>query len=71
MCPPTILLLSLTCVATGQSFTGNGQLRTLWDQGGHDDLGCLTEMGLWTSDNAFCGSFTGIRSMPATCRPSR
>lgn len=41
-----------------RSFTGRGQLRTRWYQGDYDDLGCLTDTGLWTSDESQCGTFT-------------
>ena len=41
------------------SFTGRGQIRTLWNQGDYADLGCLTAAGLWTTNNSLCGTFTG------------
>jgi hypothetical protein len=71
---PTLLSLSLTSLtlttaaplitttqpraAAGKSFTGIGQLRTLWNEGDHADLGCLTQSGQWTANNALCGTFT-------------
>ncbi|KAH6641150.1 hypothetical protein F5144DRAFT_124211 [Chaetomium tenue] len=41
------------------SFTGRGRIRALWNQGDYADLGCLTAGGLWTTNNALCGTFTG------------
>jgi hypothetical protein len=41
------------------TFEGTGQLRTLWNDGDHADLGCLTDTGLWTADYKLCGTFTG------------
>ncbi|KAK3297243.1 uncharacterized protein B0H64DRAFT_372631 [Chaetomium fimeti] len=67
--PPLLLLSLLTTTTTTTAhpttprsttgFTGRGQLRTLWNEGDHADLGCLTPAGLWTTDNAHCGTFTG------------
>ncbi|KAK3326071.1 hypothetical protein B0H66DRAFT_146394 [Apodospora peruviana] len=42
-------------------FRGTGQIRTLWNDGNHDDLGCLTDTGLWTSDETLCGVFEAAR----------
>lgn len=65
------LLLTLTSLTTAialptassppQSFTGKGQLRTLWNAGDHADLGCLTASGQWTANNALCGTFTATQ----------
>ncbi|VBB75938.1 Putative protein of unknown function [Podospora comata] len=41
----------------GQGFFGAGQIRTLWNQGDHSNLGCLTNTGLWTTNESQCGTF--------------
>lgn len=40
-----------------KSFSGLGQLRTRWSEGDHADLGCLTDSGMWTTDESLCGTF--------------
>lgn len=45
-----------------QGFEGKGQLRTVWWQGDHADLGCLTSAGLWTADEKLCGVFEAARA---------
>ncbi|GAB1314683.1 hypothetical protein MFIFM68171_04893 [Madurella fahalii] len=40
-----------------KAFSGIGQLRTRWNEGDYADLGCLTDTGLWTSNDALCGTF--------------
>ncbi len=41
-----------------KDFTGFGQIRTLYIERTHDDLGCLTSAGKWTVDEAQCGTFS-------------
>lgn len=57
--PILFLAVLASRLAAGESFIGKGQLRTLWDGGEHEDLGCLTDTGLWSSNEALCGTFTG------------
>lgn len=60
---PTGGLFALTAFCLGvaakevQIFNGTGQLRTLWRDGDHADLGCLTDQGRWTTDDSKCGTF--------------
>ena len=68
---PRCLLLTLTSLTAAlalptassppQSFTGKGQLRALWNSGDHADLGCITASGLYTANNALCGTFTATQ----------
>ncbi|KAK3950332.1 hypothetical protein QBC32DRAFT_399567 [Pseudoneurospora amorphoporcata] len=51
---------------TSRSWSGTGQIRTLWDGSSHDDLGCLTASGRWTTDENSCGTFTAVRKDGAT-----
>jgi hypothetical protein len=41
-----------------KDFTGLGQIRTLYIERDHNDLGCLTSAGKWTVDEAQCGTFS-------------
>ncbi|KAK4035225.1 hypothetical protein C8A01DRAFT_38317 [Parachaetomium inaequale] len=73
MRPHALVTLALTSLTTAAaiptsspprsppSFTGKGQLRALWNQGDHADLGCLTATGLWTADDSLCGTFTAAK----------
>ncbi|EAQ88806.1 hypothetical protein CHGG_05425 [Chaetomium globosum CBS 148.51] len=62
----TALLLALTSLlpptalasSSSKDFTGLGQLRTLYIGADHDDLGCVTSSGQWTTDEAQCGFFS-------------
>ncbi|EAA32452.2 hypothetical protein GE21DRAFT_7498 [Neurospora crassa] len=53
--------LSHSSTLTQKSFSGTGQIRTLWDGSSHDDLGCLTASGRWTTDENLCGTFIAVR----------
>ncbi|KAL2162955.1 hypothetical protein VTH06DRAFT_6791 [Thermothelomyces fergusii] len=66
----TLLLAALASsqLAAGETFIGRGQLRTLWNEGDHEDLGCLTDTGLWTTNEALCGTFTGTALDVSTLR---
>ncbi|KAK4118745.1 hypothetical protein N657DRAFT_650938 [Parathielavia appendiculata] len=75
---PTIVTLTLSSLAVStalpttssspMSFTGKGQLRTLWSDGDHTDLGCITDAGLWTGNNTLCGTFTGTPTSNSNLR---
>ncbi|EEA23424.1 hypothetical protein TMatcc_002291 [Talaromyces marneffei ATCC 18224] len=57
-----ITLLGLSALASAQVFSGQGKLvPAIWARtltlG--DAVGCLTDTGLWTTDSANCGTFTG------------
>lgn len=54
---PTVDLIDLR----SKSFSGIGQLRTRWNDGDYADLGCLTDTGLWTSDDSLCGIFRAVQ----------
>lgn len=62
----TALLLALTSLlpnaavasSSSKDFTGLGQLRTLYIGDDHDDLGCVTSSGKWTTDESQCGFFS-------------
>ncbi|KAJ4415710.1 hypothetical protein N0V85_002585 [Neurospora sp. IMI 360204] len=63
---PVSTILASTSVASRSSnvttsFSGTGQIRTLWDGASHDDLGCLTASGRWTTDENSCGTFVAVR----------
>lgn len=65
---PTVLIVaavSLVAARPAPSFKGIGQLRTIWRDGDHSDLGCLTETGRWTTDNTKCGTFEAV-AIPET-----
>ena len=60
------LLLTLTALlpawaaptaAATKDFSGYGQLRALYINDDHEDLGCLTAVGKWTTDESQCGIF--------------
>ncbi|KAK4220707.1 hypothetical protein QBC38DRAFT_333836, partial [Podospora fimiseda] len=51
----------LALIPAGQAFSGLGQIRTLYIARDHDDLGCLTSQGKWTTDEALCGNFYAYR----------
>ncbi|GAB1320986.1 hypothetical protein MFIFM68171_11196 [Madurella fahalii] len=54
--------LTLTLPATAaRDFSGLGQIRTLYVVGNHEDLGCLTGEGKWTTDESQCGTFAAVR----------
>ncbi|KAH6839500.1 hypothetical protein B0I37DRAFT_235736 [Chaetomium sp. MPI-CAGE-AT-0009] len=63
----TALLLALTTLlpaaaaSATKDFTGLGQLRTLYIGSDHDDLGCVTSAGKWTTDESQCGVFSAER----------
>ncbi|AEO69866.1 43c6182b-3385-4f49-8bb0-d6b8a1f08d67 [Thermothielavioides terrestris] len=42
-----------------RDFLNPGQLRCLWTEQDHADLGCLTSLGEWTTNEAECGTFVG------------
>jgi hypothetical protein len=44
-----------------KDFTGLGQLRALYFRDDHEDLGCLTNTGKWTVDEAQCGNFAAVQ----------
>jgi hypothetical protein len=44
-----------------KDFTGIGQLRTVYIRDDHEDLGCLTNTGKWTVDEAQCGNFAAVQ----------
>ncbi|KAK3359550.1 hypothetical protein B0T25DRAFT_515047 [Lasiosphaeria hispida] len=58
---PNLLVLSLSGLAAGAtsfgSFSGLGEIHTVWNEGDHSDLGCLTSTGLWTADLTRCDLF--------------
>ena len=56
-------LLPSTATASSKDFTGLGQLRTLYIGDDHDDLGCVTSSGKWTTDESKCGFFS-VESLP-------
>lgn len=45
-----------------RDFSGLGQIRMLHNAGDHEDLGCLTSAGRWTTDEARCGVFRAARA---------
>lgn len=45
-----------------RDFSGLGQIRMLHNAGDHEDLGCLTSAGGWTTDEARCGVFRAART---------
>jgi hypothetical protein len=68
----TVFLAAATLLSTasaGQNrkdFTGLGQIRTLYIGRGHDDLGCLTSAGKWTTDESLCGTFAAAQISDVT-----
>lgn len=44
------------------NFDGKGQLRFFDWKDDSKDLGCVTNEGLWTFNEADCGTFTGVRN---------
>ena len=46
---------------SSKDFTGIGQLRTLYIRDDHEDLGCLTNTGKWTVNEAQCGNFAAVQ----------
>ncbi|KAK4182568.1 hypothetical protein QBC35DRAFT_444985 [Podospora australis] len=46
-------------------FSGLGQVRTFYVRDNHEDLGCLTSAGKWTTNNSLCGNFTANRATPS------
>jgi hypothetical protein len=66
---PLLLLTLTTAIAAPTStptkdFSGHGQLRALYINDDHQDLGCLTAVGKWTSDESQCGIFVATQ-LPA------
>lgn len=76
MLPQTILLTLAALLPTAVSaqrnvksgesaptpdFTGLGQLRALYIRDDHEDLGCLTNTGKWTVNEAQCGNFAAVQ----------
>ncbi|KXX82950.1 hypothetical protein MMYC01_200417 [Madurella mycetomatis] len=54
--------LALTVpVTVARDFSGLGQIRTLYIRDDHEDLGCLTSQGRWTTDESQCGTFVAVR----------
>ncbi|KAK4224243.1 hypothetical protein QBC38DRAFT_25008 [Podospora fimiseda] len=53
--------LLFALIPAAQAFSGLGQIRTLYIGRDHDDLGCLTSQGKWTTDEALCGTFYAYR----------
>ncbi|KAM7200368.1 hypothetical protein V8F20_005345 [Naviculisporaceae sp. PSN 640] len=49
-----------TVAAAAQNFEGKGQIRATYYQDTYEDLGCLTDQGLWTTNESLCGTFTGV-----------
>lgn len=47
-----------TTTAEAKNFEGTGQIRATYYQDTYEDLGCLTNQGLWTADESLCGTFT-------------
>jgi hypothetical protein len=58
----TLLLVLATALAgtMAADFSGNGQLRTLGILPDPVDLGCLTNEGKWTTEEAKCGTFVAF-----------
>jgi len=54
---PIFLILATISLAAARSFSGRGQLRATWRDGEHNDLGCVTDEGRWTTDDTRCGTF--------------
>ncbi|KAK4194690.1 hypothetical protein QBC40DRAFT_311252 [Triangularia verruculosa] len=44
-----------------QDFSGRGQIRALHVRENHQDLGCLTSAGKWTTIETLCGDFDAQR----------
>ncbi|KAK4164108.1 hypothetical protein QBC43DRAFT_289341 [Cladorrhinum sp. PSN259] len=51
--------LLLALIPAAYAFDGLGHIRTLYIGRDHDDLGCLTAAGKWTTDEEQCGLFFG------------
>lgn len=68
MAPKTLLLtvtaalaLTVPAATAAEDWSGRGQIRTLYNQGNHEDLGCLNSRGQWIVDEPLCGVFEAVR----------
>lgn len=58
-----VSLLGLSALTSAQVFSGQGQvIPAVWTSSGTigEAVGCLTDAGLWTTNSANCGTFTGV-----------
>lgn len=58
-----VSLLGLSALTSAQVFSGQGKVvPAAWTSSGTigEAVGCLTDAGLWTTDSANCGTFTGV-----------
>ena len=51
-------------------WAGTGQIRPVNSDSTHEVLGCLTNLGQWTTDESKCGVFTGVREEANSIRLS-
>lgn len=60
-----VSLLGLSALTSAQVFSGQGQvIPAVWTSSGIGEaVGCLNNAGLWTTDSANCGTFTGIATI--------
>lgn len=58
-------LLGLSALTSAQVFSGQGQvIPAVWASGTIGEaVGCLTDAGLWTTNSAHCGTFTGVATI--------
>ncbi|KAF3391086.1 hypothetical protein DPV78_011091 [Talaromyces pinophilus] len=58
-----VSLLGLSALTSAQVFSGQGKVvPAVWTSRGTigEAIGCLTDAGLWTTDSANCGTYTGV-----------
>ncbi|RAO67374.1 uncharacterized protein BHQ10_003386 [Talaromyces amestolkiae] len=57
-----VSLIGLSALTSAQVFSGQGHVvPAVWASGTVGEaVGCLTNAGLWTTDSANCGTFTGV-----------